>query len=319
MGSLFVDRKNIEVRMYGGALVFYDKGTRSGSVPLAAVDRIFFYGAVTVNTSVLNRLGDAGIGAVFLSGFKHEPVLLLPVPHNDAERRTAQCCLSMNDEFCRLFSLRLIQEKLASQCSHLDELVAANQSKEPALIKCRNLLEADLSRSCKSNDLEEARGYEGHGSRVYFEGLGSVIPPAFGFSGRNRQPPRDPFNALLSLTYTIMTAEAGLFAYGAGLDPYVGFLHRNTFGRQSFACDLVEPFRTLGDRFVLGLIRGQTVRPEDFTTTTEGVRLGKAGRARFYQAYEEAAPEWRTKFDAKARVNASEFVTAMRAKAAAEG
>lgn len=84
-----------------------------------------------------------------------------------------------------------------------------------------------------------------------------------------------------------------LALYGAGLDPYVGFYHALDFGRESLACDLIEALRPHADRFVLGLFRDETLRAEDFSKTADACLLGKAGRGRFYAAFETRAELFR--------------------------
>jgi len=113
------------------------------------------------------------------------------------------------------------------------------------------------------------------------------------FHGRNRQPPRDPVNAVLSLTYTLLHAEAVLALYGTGLDPFIGFYHALNFGRESLACDLMEALRPQADRFVLALFRQETLTSDDFSKTDGACLLGKAGRSRYYAAYESQAESFR--------------------------
>jgi hypothetical protein len=98
---------------------------------------------------------------------------------------------------------------------------------------------------------------------------------------------------MLSLGYTLLHAEAVLALYGAGLDPFIGFYHALDFGRESLACDLVEPLRVEVDRHALMLFRSEKLRPEDFSTTESGCLLGKAGRARFYGEWEPLAARLR--------------------------
>jgi CRISPR-associated protein Cas1 len=130
------------------------------------------------------------------------------------------------------------------------------------------------------------RGVEGAASAAVYAALAVMFPPAYGFCGRNRRPPRDPANALLSLTYTLLHSEAVLAAHGAGLDPFVGFYHALDFGRESLACDLIEPLRPAADEFVLALIRNETLRADHFSIDAAQCTIGKAGRSRYYEAVE---------------------------------
>jgi CRISP-associated protein Cas1 len=160
------------------------------------------------------------------------------------------------------------------------------------------------------------RGLEGAAAAAYFGGFADLLPPALKFAGRNRQPPRDPVNVVLSLGYTLLQAEAVLALYGAGLDPFVGFYHALDFGRESLACDVVEPLRVEVDRHALALFRGETLRAEDFTQAEGACLLGKAGRARFYAAWEPVAERLR-KALAESVEDVAEAIGAMPAPMAA--
>lgn len=99
---------------------------------------------------------------------------------------------------------------------------------------------------------------------------------------RNRRPPRDPVNALLSLTYTLLTSQAIQVLRINGLDPEIGFYHQPGYYRPSLACDLIELMRMPAESWVLGLCRKTTLRPRDFAMDNGACLLAKAGRGRFY-------------------------------------
>ena len=117
----------------------------------------------------------------------------------------------------------------------------------------------------------------------------SVPISAFGFSGRNRRPPRDPVNAVLSLLYTLLTADCRAAAETHGLDPQMGFLHRDRPGRASLALDLMEEFRApLADRLTLSLFNRRQLRPSDFRQLETGaVLLKDDARKRVLSAWQE--------------------------------
>ncbi len=120
---------------------------------------------------------------------------------------------------------------------------------------------------CESaTELESLRGLEGAAGRIYYSAFSGLIRnEAFAFQGRNRRPPRDPMNALLSFIYMLLINEVLSAVKTVCLDPYLGSLHEVSYGRPSLACDLVEEYRSfLGDRVVLGLVNRKTIRPEDF-------------------------------------------------------
>lgn len=288
MTSLFVDRRGIELEVESGAIVFREKGERVGTVPLAALTRVFLRGDVTLPASLLGQLGERGVGVVVLSGRQGKPALMLARPHNDAARRVSQIGRSQDEAFCLSFSRGLIGRKLQRQIGWLEELARRDMQARYELRHAVQLLQSHRQRLQQAPSLAALRGIEGSAAARYFDGLRAVLPESWGFRNRNRRPPRDPFNALLSLTYTLAHAETAIALHGAGLDPYVGFYHQLEFGRESLASDLLEAVRPLCDQFCLQLVRKQTLSArDDFSTTQAGCLLGKAGRTRYYQAYEE--------------------------------
>jgi len=145
----------------------------------------------------------------------------------------------------------------------------------------------------QAGSIDALRGHEGACARVYWQALTAAFAPGLGFTGRNRRPPRDPVNAVLSLAYTIATFEAGRQVQRVGLDPMIGFLHSPSFGRESLACDLIEPLRPRIDLWAERLFRERSLRKEHFTQgDQQACLLGKAGRAAFYEALDETLPVW---------------------------
>lgn len=286
MTSLFVDRRNVELELESGAIVFREHGERIGTVPLAPLTRVFLRGDVRLSAALLGQLGERGVGVVVLSGRQGKPSLMLARPHNDARRRVAQIKKSLDPGFCLACARDLVDRKLARQSDWFDELRGADMQARYELTHAMRLLEDQRVRLPRADSLGALRGMEGAAAACYFDGLKAVVPDSLHFQSRNRRPPKDPFNALLSLTYTLAHAELAIALFGAGFDPYVGFYHQLDFGRESLASDLLETVRPLCDRFCLQLVRQQTLVKDDFSVTESGCLLGKAGRARYYAAYE---------------------------------
>jgi CRISPR-associated protein Cas1 len=115
------------------------------------------------------------------------------------------------------------------------------------------------------------------------------VPEELGFSGRERRPPPDPFNALLSFGYVLVGNEIQSLLDGMGFDPYLGFFHQLDYGRPSLAIDLLEEFRApLVDRLSLKLVNLGVLHKEDFVTGPDGgCFLNQDGKKRYFQAYEE--------------------------------
>lgn len=293
MTSLYVDRRGVELKVDGEALVFTENGERVGTVPLHPLSRVFLRGDVKLTASLLGKLGEHGIGIVVLSGRKGTPSLLLGRPHNDAARRIAQYRLSLDEDFCLRFSRAVVAAKLQGQLDFISERRTADLMHRYPLTTCERRLRGIIEKIDAQTSIASLRGIEGAAAAAYFETLAEILPESLHFSGRNRQPPRDPVNAVLSLTYTLLHAEAVLALYGTGLDPFIGFYHALNFGRESLACDIMEALRPQADRFVLALFRQGTLSPDDFSKTDGACLLVKAGRSRYYAAYESQAESFR--------------------------
>ncbi|MFN6961389.1 MAG: CRISPR-associated endonuclease Cas1, partial [Rhodocyclaceae bacterium] len=253
MSSLFVDRRGVQLELESGAIVFRENDERIGTVPIAPLTRVFLRGDVRLSAALLGKLGEQGVGVVVLSGRQGKPSLMLARPHNDAARRVEQIRKSLDGGFCLDFARDLIARKTDRQIEWFDILRDKDMQARYELTHARHLLEGQRRRIGQAKSLAALRGIEGAAAAIYFDGLKAVVPEGLHFKSRNRRPPKDPFNALLSLTYTLTHAELAIALYGAGFDPYVGFYHQLDYGRESLAADLLEALRPLADRFCLRL------------------------------------------------------------------
>jgi CRISPR-associated protein Cas1 len=204
--------------------------------------------------------------------------------------RKSQFRLSEQEYFALAFARRLVAGKIRNQRTLLQRNhVEPNRGTLAAMKEMAD--RAELARS-----LEELLGLEGNGARLYFGDFGGMIKPGdgqeavdlpFDFAGRNRRPPRDPVNALLSLGYSLLAKDLTVACYAVGFDPYIGFYHQPRFGRPALALDLMEPFRPLiVDSAVLSAINGGMVTSRDFVRVGGSVALTASGRKAFFRAYE---------------------------------
>lgn len=293
MTTLYIDRKNIRLDCDAEALVMYDGAERVGTVPIVPLQRVIIRGGVSLDSSLLGKLGGHGIGLIVLSGRKAEPSLFLPRAHNDATRRIAQYRAATDPGACLRISRHIVRGKLAAQIQFLRERLEKRPDARYEVGHALKGLAAMYEQVEAKARVAELRGLEGASANLYFSALAALAPDSLNFHGRNRRPPRDPLNAILSLGYTLLHAEAVLGAHALGLDPYIGFYHAPAFGRESMASDLVEFLRAEVDAWVLALFNKQTLRADDFSTTREGCFLGKAGRERFYAQWEALAENLR--------------------------
>jgi CRISPR-associated protein Cas1 len=144
----------------------------------------------------------------------------------------------------------------------------------------------------RAESKQELLGWEGQGSRLYFEGFRQIVPPPFVFERRMRRPPRDPVNSLLSLAYTVLQRQVFAMVQVVGLDPYVGFMHEARYGLPSLGLDLMEEFRpVIADSVVLSCLLRKRFQMEDFENGDSGCYLNEKKRKEFYAAIEERMKE----------------------------
>ncbi len=170
-----------------------------------------------------------------------------------------------------------------------DGAEAVRGSDEPAARDMADL----LPRIDRTAALESLLGLEGQAASLYFSQFGRMLkaaPPgeSFDFTKRNRRPPRDPVNALLSFAYAILCKDCFSAVCAVGFDPYIGFYHCGKHGRPSLALDLMEEFRAvIADSVVLTLINTRALTPADFLVWRDACQLTDEGRRRFFIAYEQ--------------------------------
>jgi len=201
----------------------------------------------------------------------------------------------------RPFCLRLARALVAGKIKNQRTLLQRNHidptRRVLAQLKC---MQTD---ALSAASFETLLGLEGNAARVYFQHFAGMIKreeepfggtdlngpfQAFDFTSRNRRPPRDPVNALLSLAYSVLAKDLAIVCRAVGFDPYLGFYHQPRFGRASLALDLMEPFRPLvADSAVLSAINTRMVTERDFVRTGEAVALTSSGRKAFFRAYEQ--------------------------------
>lgn len=192
-----------------------------------------------------------------------------------------------------LFCLQVARDIVATKIRNQRTLLQRNHVEPPARALAQLRAFADAAQ--RTSDIEALLGVEGSAARVYFEHFAGMLKvedesekPAFDFNGRNRRPPRDPVNALLSLGYSLLVRDLTVVCHAIGFDPFMGFYHQPRFGRPALALDLMEGFRPLvADSAVLTAINGRMVKPEDFVRAGDAVALSPAGRKGFIRAYEQ--------------------------------
>ncbi|WP_028319637.1 CRISPR-associated endonuclease Cas1 [Desulfobulbus elongatus] len=271
MQTLYVLETGSYLRKEGETLVICKGKQRVETIPAAGLKQLTLAGRASISGAVLDFLINHGIDTVFMTmdGRFRARLLLDDSSHTALRQRQY---VRLNDPaYKQGLAAVIVREKLENQSRLL--LRRASQYDRPELRTVGAQIKALRRKSTAAADLETLRGIEGYGSRLYFSVFGLLLRnEAFYFHGRNRRPPRDPVNALLSFVYTLFTNEVLNGVKSAGLDPYCGALHEIAAGRPSLACDLVEEWRPFAERLVLGLVNRKAIRPEDFVFRNEQER-----------------------------------------------
>lgn len=311
MGTLYIDRKELYIKLDGKALAFYSNGKREGLVPINPLKRVIMVGNISIETSVLHRLSDEGISVLFLSGKRLRFCGMMHGRlHNNGILRVKQYEKSFS-----LFSIELsadiVKRKIEKQRGFLMDVRGNRPDLRFSMTRASKILEKILETlNSQSVEMETLRGLEGGASATYFQAFTKMFPESLKFKKRNRRPPEDPVNAMLSLCYTLLHYEIVREIEVIGLDPTIGFYHQFEYGRESLACDLVELYRTDVDRFVWEIFRDRIFAIRDFAHEDErpGCYLKKESRKRFYPIYEEWAKVIRTQLTNEVRTLALRIV-----------
>ncbi len=291
MSTLILDRKELELRLDGAALAIYEPTGRRGTVPIKLLERVVIHGGVKLDAGVLGKLAENGIATLVLSGrHSRRLAIVLGCGHNDVAIRLAQSRRVFDTDWCAHWAARQVRAKLRAQTRLLNTALDARpDARKPLSDALAELAAIGKQMTAIAPVSTRLLGFEGAAARSFFGALAALLPPSLGFSGRNRRPPRDPVNACLSLGYTLLHFDAVRACHSAGLDPLLGFYHRPSFGRESLACDLIEPLRSRIDQMVWELFRSRDLRADHFTQDQGACLLGKGGRGLFFQAYEGQA------------------------------
>lgn len=264
LDSVYILEPGTMLRRDGNTLLVMKGELMIDQIPAAGLKRLLLIGYISLTGAVLDFLIKNRVETVFITPTGRFRARLAIDEHRHVALRKAQY-LKLNDQQTALIAARsIVKGKVENMTRFLMTRSRQYSSKETAVTAAR--LKSLMRTIEETTDVGSLRGLEGAATRIYFGTFPHLIRNEdFTFNGRNRRPPLDPVNALLSFVYTLLTNEVLSSIKTHGLDPYMGSLHEIEYGRPSLACDLVEEYRSfLGDRFVLGLINRKMVKPDDF-------------------------------------------------------
>jgi CRISPR-associated protein Cas1 len=284
---LHVQHQGARIRKDGEVLRVLDGEELLAEARLAEVSQVALFGGVQVSTPAIQELCRRQIPICYLTQGGWFYGVTHGMWHKNVELRRRQFSAAATAEACLSLARRFVQAKIAN-CRTL----LRRNHPDPPETTIRDLKD-DIERAGEATSLESLLGVEGTAAHRYFSNFAGMLKPAgdgvgtFEFQERNRRPPRDPVNALLSFAYSLLTREWTVTLQSIGFDPYLGFFHQPRYGRPALALDLMEEFRPLvADSVVLTAINNGEVQKDDFIRAMGAVSLTPEGRTRFLEAYE---------------------------------
>jgi CRISPR-associated protein Cas1 len=288
---LYLNTQGARVGKSGEVLQIRDKDDNKQEVRLRETCQLNVMGNVQLSTQAVQGLCEAGIPICYFSQGGWFYGITTGLNSKNIFLRRTQFRLAEEEWFALSLARQLVAGKIRNQRTMLQRNHVEPQSDDLAAIKRM----AEMAERAQSMD--ELLGVEGNGARLYFQSFAGMIKVndddgdrsqfRFDFAGRNRRPPRDAVNALLSLAYSLLVKDLTIACYAVGFDPYLGYYHQPRFGRPALALDLMEPFRPLiADSAVLAAINTRMVTPKDFVQAGPAVALTPAGRKAFFRSYE---------------------------------
>jgi CRISPR-associated protein Cas1 len=286
---LYVTGFNYTIGKSGDVLQVREKGSLVQEVRLREVSHVGVFGNITVTAGAVQALCDAERPIAYFSVGGWFKGMTQGLGLRNVFLRQAQFRRADDEAFC----VRIAREIAATKIRNQRTLLQRNHVEPPS--RALEALKRLARQALEAGSLETLLGLEGTAAHNYFANFAGMLKadddedvPAFDFTHRNRRPPRDPVNALLSLGYSLLARDLTIACHIVGFDPYVGFYHQPRFGRPALALDLMEGFRPLiVDSAVITAINTRMITREHFIEVGPSVALTSKGRKRFLTAYEQ--------------------------------
>lgn len=285
MTRLYVTEPGSRVSKEGGHIVVSRENEKLCEVPSETLEGVTVTDRVQVTSSAISIFLAKKIPVTWLCSGGKYCGRLESMQSQDVLRLKEQFDICDDKDFCLQLAKKTVDCKIHNQRTILRNYNRRSQiEKVDSIYKKIKILSEKI---CGADSVKAVMGYEGSVARLYFQALGLVLPEEFFFAKRTRKPPRDKFNAMLSLGYTLLLNDFYTAIQNAGLHPYVGFLHVLRNGHPALASDLMEPWRpVVVDALCLSLIAHKIISSDLFEETERGVFFSRDGRKTFIKEYE---------------------------------
>ncbi len=298
LNTLYITTPDRYLALDGETVLVKHEDNIIARVPLHNIDRIMTFGYTGASPALMGKCTQNGIELVFMSqsgkflarveGESNGNVLLRREQYRISDSPERSLEIARNIISAKLYNSRWSVERTIRDHGMRIDIDKFKRKSE--------FLQNSISKAVKCNDIDELRGIEGESASVYFSLFDDMIlqqKDDFYFKNRNKRPPLDNVNAMLSFAYSLCTGMCASALESVGLDAYVGFMHTDRPGRRSLALDLVEEFRSwMCDRFVLTLINKKIINSDDFIKREDGaVIMTDNGRKTFLNAWQNKKQE----------------------------
>lgn len=285
MSYLYINEQGAEISVDGGYCVVATKDMRR-KLPIETLEYVSLFGNIHITTPAIQMFMKNKIPVALYSKTGAYFGRIMSNENVNIARQRSQFLLSGNTDFSLNLSKEIVKAKIHNQIVVLNRYCPAKADGDEVKT-CAAHMKSMLKDIEKCTSAEQLMGYEGIAARNYFKGLGMCVIHDFKFSGRSRRPPRDEFNSMLSLGYSMLMNELYGAAEGKGLNVYAGFLHRDRENHPTLASDLMEEWRSvIVDSMVLSLINGYEVKKSGFRIEDGGVFLNDETFKIFVRKYE---------------------------------
>ncbi|NPV55583.1 MAG: CRISPR-associated endonuclease Cas1 [Anaerolineae bacterium] len=283
MSTLYLIEPGARLEKEYQRLIIVKDGEVLQRIPTSMVSQVVMIGSTGVTAPALLHLLQNDVGLSLISPTGKLLGRLAPVHAPNLALRHQQYDRTRDPAACYDFSRQVVRAKLHNQSALACRLVRNHREIEPAPLV---ILRAALLESKRATSIDQLRGLEGAGARAYFEIFRNALGSQFSFEKRQRRPPTDPINALLSLGYSLLTQNAFTALEIVGLDPYDGFFHADRYNRPALALDLMEEFRpVIVDALIVDLVNHNRVGLTDFTWRGKACYLSEKALKKFLTAY----------------------------------
>lgn len=289
---LYVQEAGARVGVSGECLqVKGREGELLVEAPLVDVSHVALMGNVQMSSQAIREVTTRGVPVAWLSTGGWLTGVLDGLGHGRVMLRIAQFQAAADSAR----SLALARDFVAAKIANSRTLLRRNLGEStPGLLL---ELAQHVERAAEADSAQSLLGIEGNAARMYFEQFGALLRPpeglgSFDFTTRNRRPPKDPINALLSFAYSMLAKDVAVALRLVGFDPYLGYFHTPRHGRLALALDVMEEFRPIvADSVVLSAVNTGAIGPADFISRGVGVSLSSEGRKKFLRAWERRLAE----------------------------